>query len=57
MRVLIRIALTLLFAVPVGLVLTILFALEARRGSSATPARDDPVSSERAVLGPKQMET
>jgi len=57
MRVLIRIALTLLFAVPVGLVLTILFALEARRGSSPAPARDDPVSSERAVLGPKQMET
>jgi hypothetical protein len=57
MRVLIRIALTLLFAIPVGLVLTILFALEARRGSSPAPARDGPVSSERAVLGPKQIET
>jgi len=57
MRVLIRIALTLLFAIPVGLVLTILLALEARKGTSAPPGSDGPVSSERAVLRPKQMET
>ena len=57
MRVLIRIALTLLFAIPVGLVLVILIALEARRGTSPPSGTDGTVSSERVVLGPKQIET
>lgn len=57
MRVLIRVVLTVLLAIPLCLALLVVFALESRRGGSPPPERHQPISSERPVLGPGQLET
>ena len=52
MRVLFRVALALLLAIPVCLALAVFFALEARRGLHRPPERESPNPSRRSRLRP-----
>jgi hypothetical protein len=53
MRLLIRVALTLLIGIPVCLALLIFFVLEARGGASSPIDRGNAGSSGRTQLGPQ----
>lgn len=54
MRVLLRIAFTLLIAIPLCLALALLLALEARRAVSPSPDEADHRSAARSQLGPRR---
>jgi hypothetical protein len=54
MRVLLRVAFTLLIAIPLCLALAVLLALAARREASPSPDEADHNSAARSQLGPRR---
>ena len=54
MRVLLRVALTLLIAIPVCLALALFLALKARRAVSRSPDEADHNFAARSQLGPRR---
>ena len=57
MRVLFRITLTLLIALPVVIGLALFFALQALRGAAPAPEGEKTLPSERAGLGQERTAT
>jgi hypothetical protein len=57
MRVLFRITLTLLIALPIVLGLAVFFALQGLRGASPAPEGEETLSSERVRLGQERTVT
>ena len=57
MRVLFRITLTLLIALPVVIGLALFFALQALRGAAPAPEGEQTLPSERAGLGQERTAT
>jgi hypothetical protein len=57
MRVLFRITLTLLIALPAVLGLAVVFALQVLRGAAPAPEENETLPSERGGLGQKRAAT